>query len=1311
MALIITNGNTSLSTASGFYRVEAYNWGAVYVNTSGQLALTTSRTFDVTFSNSGNLQGVVICLMNTFNNLVGNSSTHCTRDVNVWFEQTKSTCTMTIASPCVVTNAGHGLAANQEIEFTTTGALPTGLTAGTKYYVRNPAANTFEVSATSGGASIATTGTQSGVHTLWAIRDSKTLTSSEIMNATDNSNSGIFVPFEMTTPYAVDTVASKWRYRVSQGSGSNNWTLLASSAATPTPIYAAWCDNAVSFTNNDSVIAKDVLTIDQSATFKGLLGAGNTTIAWALVGCRQATPTVADVANVKWQNPPSASYTLTIDGVIVTSAHTGVRIGTSTTPILYANQAIVNFISPTVGTISGFRHSSGYAIPAITRYTLQLYGSYLSTRETTLSQEIKASTVSVSSATPCVVTWTSNTLAEDDPISITTTGALPTGITASQIYYVKNLSGNTFNISATPGGAEINTSGGQSGVHTANTPIYTTDTTGWTVGSIVSVSGSVTKNSADIFNLKRTIATISGNLITLSNNLTQPRIVGGRVINWSEGYGIQFLGYDTIINGNFQAASNIHVEGVESRLGLVFTGSTGSNMYHHEDAANASQYKITRSSFNNADYRTSNKYTINSMQIPPQGFEISYNHGGYACALWYYGNYTAGSSGASKSGSFIVQSNYMSNIGLAYGLGVSSTSSSVLSPQVIDNYFEGFPAGYGLTLKGYGGVFSGNTFYACNTNVLGGAYLGAVTFYDAINFTGANNIFDNCNTAVCLSVGFQKCEFTDNIFGPTISNTNDIVYEDGIFPDYQENSPTGAVIISPASAESLLASGSIRIRDYNNTVGDYRSVVSGGKYYSSSGNLIGETTQTTDEIETSYTFLSGAISTFKLAAVVGCKIENANYYAGTYTLPSVSLIYGDDAAIIDSAIASTAQQRLIAISTPADDNKNIIITLTQKTDATSTDADVTWSDLTINTRKYGYIFVSVEKQISEIIPYIYGEVTTPVTNPFISEPVEATVAAYTGITVDDGTETITVSSNHTVNELYDYLQYVNATNTGMEFDEYFTTQDGSNYTCIYNLVIDNCALSGAGKSIDLGAKTLTLVGTATFDGKWIDSTGDYAPILITGLVSGSTLWIYDDTNNVDIYKAVVSSSSILINYEHIINLDIIIRVRKSDYISYEASNTFTENGMSQIVAQDVDDIYNEIGIDGSTVTECSLSGATIRIYVDDPDNSTRGDRIYSWYKYIISTPTYIDIQDDNVVALTSSYFKFSGGLKFINQDIANPLEILGSKITDTAGSGAAVVDNTNGASIVIVSDAYGLTATQNAKLMNSLTLGTFIALK
>ena len=73
-----------------------------------------------------------------------------------------ATVTISIASPGVVSWTGHGLRANEVYKSTTTGAIPTGLTAGTKTVLT---ANTFTLSATPGGTAINTTGSQSGVHT------------------------------------------------------------------------------------------------------------------------------------------------------------------------------------------------------------------------------------------------------------------------------------------------------------------------------------------------------------------------------------------------------------------------------------------------------------------------------------------------------------------------------------------------------------------------------------------------------------------------------------------------------------------------------------------------------------------------------------------------------------------------------------------------------------------------------------------------------------------------------------------------------------------------------------------------------------------------------------------------------------------------------------------------------------------------------------------------------------------------------------------------------------------------------------------
>ena len=75
-----------------------------------------------------------------------------------------------------------------------------------------------------------------------------------------------------------------------------------------------------------------------------------------------------------------------------------------------------------------------------------------------------APTITLTIATPCVVSTTLN-LPDLTPIVLETSGALPTGLSVGVTYYTRYVSATTFNLSTTPAGALINTTGSQSGVH------------------------------------------------------------------------------------------------------------------------------------------------------------------------------------------------------------------------------------------------------------------------------------------------------------------------------------------------------------------------------------------------------------------------------------------------------------------------------------------------------------------------------------------------------------------------------------------------------------------------------------------------------------------------------------------------------------------------------------------------------------------------------------------------------------------------------------------------------------------------------
>ena len=269
MATIISNGNTTLSTASGFYRVESANLGCF---SATALALTTTRYIPLTFANTGNVQGVVL-------NLGTISMT--SRQVVVTLQENIASVWTDVAGATVTLNT-------EDI----TGAV----TSGTYKY-----------------------------------------------------RGQYMIPCVIGTPKAVDTNANKWRWKVAHGTGTGTWSLVTSDATNP--FHATWCDNAVSFTNNDILIVKDYVTIDQSATLGAVLGTGDTINGVSAIICSNINnPLPADVAYLKWADTPAASYTLTVGGSIHMDAYSGFRIGTATNRIPIAQRAIVTFTAPTAGT-------------------------------------------------------------------------------------------------------------------------------------------------------------------------------------------------------------------------------------------------------------------------------------------------------------------------------------------------------------------------------------------------------------------------------------------------------------------------------------------------------------------------------------------------------------------------------------------------------------------------------------------------------------------------------------------------------------------------------------------------------------------------------------------------------------------------------------------------------------------------------------------------------------------------------------------------------------------------------------------------
>lgn len=143
------------------------------------------------------------------------------------------------------------------------------------------------------------------------------------------------------------------------------------------------------------------------------------------------------------------------------------------------------------------------------------FGEYI---DTGTGNNNATATVTMTIASPCVVTWTNHkfTLGTTTALRFTTTGALPTGLTAGTTYYLKPIDANTFNVATTAAnalaGTFINTSGSQSGTHTGDVNVSLVAATAQDVAAV-----SLTAGDWDV----------SGQILVFTSATTTVTFVGG----------------------------------------------------------------------------------------------------------------------------------------------------------------------------------------------------------------------------------------------------------------------------------------------------------------------------------------------------------------------------------------------------------------------------------------------------------------------------------------------------------------------------------------------------------------------------------------------------------------------------------------------------------------------------------------------------------------------------------------------------------------------------------------------------------------
>lgn len=165
-----------------------------------------------------------------------------------------TTFTVTIASPAVFSLTAHGFTVGSVVYFSTTGALPTGLTAGQAYYVISAGltADAFEVSATINGTAVVTTGSQSGTHTVTTQR--------------------YVLPQYTSKPKGVYVTVGGYRYSPKEVTTEREWdalnqTVITGDIATHYRIYDGFLEIYPKPSTNGSVVTIYARRIARDLTF------------------------------------------------------------------------------------------------------------------------------------------------------------------------------------------------------------------------------------------------------------------------------------------------------------------------------------------------------------------------------------------------------------------------------------------------------------------------------------------------------------------------------------------------------------------------------------------------------------------------------------------------------------------------------------------------------------------------------------------------------------------------------------------------------------------------------------------------------------------------------------------------------------------------------------------------------------------------------------------------------------------------------------------------------------------------------------
>jgi hypothetical protein len=224
---------------------------------------------------------------------------------------------------------------------------------------------------------------------------------------------------------------------------------------------------------------------------------------------------------------------------------------------------------------------------------------------------------------------------------------------------------------------------------------------------------------------------------------------------------------------------------------------------------------------------------------------------------------------------------------------------------------------------------------------------------------------------------------------------------------------------------------------------------------------------------------------------------------------------------------------------------------------------------------------------------------------------------------------------------------------------------------------------------------------------------------ITGITPNSRIQIYNETTATELVNQIVTGTSFTYQYYNgvqITNGDT-IRLRLT-YVSgasarlpKELTTLAASNSFNFLANQTSDEVYNNNGIDGSTVTEFSADYPNVQIDANDVDGVTTVQRIYAWFVYTLYSEDGIRNFFGGLIAEDEVNYKIQEtivDLKIDNTNSSTPLMVIGGRLYRDDGStviaatsNSVQLDPDKAYAVFIGGSGSLLTPTEQAQLANS----------